>query len=531
MVGLVLGNHYHHEARNQLRSAQRQGALLSRLQVTMSDFHPEREFIPVMRNPTRFQAAQNEFLQRVNRVETLLHQIQSSTSPEDIASVQPFLEAFEAELESYAEQLETVLEEIDPATLQPDDVPVVQQKLNDFIDSPVSLRLFRFSDELITLIERAEYQNQLAEAALDRSEIIRVEIIVVSVLLSIGIAMMSAVYTSYAIARPIKIVTKVAQQVTQKADFSLQVPITTQDEVGSLASSLNQLIERIEDYTRELQDTQTQLIQTEKMSSLGQMVAGIAHEINNPVNFIYGNLSYTKIYTEDLLGLVHLYRQHYPNATPEIQERIEAIDLDFLNEDLPKLLSSMKLGADRIRQLVLSLRNFSRLDEAETKLSDLHEGIDSTLLLLGNRLKHEIDVVKHYGDLPLVECYPAQINQVFMNIIGNAIDALLENKDQISKKITIQTEAQQDWVKICIQDNGSGIPQTIMSKLFDPFFTTKPIGQGTGLGLAICYQIVEKHHGKIQVHSTIGKGAEFIIMLPIKHHMPLLSSNLKEGEE
>ncbi|UBF26398.1 histidine kinase [Kovacikia minuta CCNUW1] len=281
---------------------------------------------------------------------------------------------------------------------------------------------------------------------------------------------------------------------------------------------------------RELQQTQTQLIQTEKMSGLGQLVAGVAHEINNPVNFIYGNLKHATEYTQDLIELLNLYQQIYPDPAPQINHHIEKIDLNFLLEDLPKLLSSMKLGADRIRQIVLSLRNFSRLDEAEMKAVDIHEGIDSTLLILQNRLKGKvehpaIEVVKQYGDLPLVECFAGQLNQVFMNLLSNAIDALhsYDNQRSVSEirqnpsKITITTELQKpNHVRIKVADNGPGMTEAVRARLFDPFFTTKSVGKGTGLGLSISYQIiVEKHGGKLQCISETGAGAAFLIDIPL----------------
>jgi len=348
---------------------------------------------------------------------------------------------------------------------------------------------------------------------------LRNRIILGSMLISALIAVALADKTSRAIAQPIETVTNVAQQVTREANFNLQVPVTTQDEIGVLAVSFNQLIQRVSEYTQELKQTQSQLIQTEKMSSLGQMVAGIAHEINNPVNFIRGNIDYANKYIQDLTDLVTLYQEYYPNPPDAILERIEDIELEFLREDLPKTLSSMKMGADRIREIVVSMRNFSRSDDGNMKSADIHEGIDSTLVILNHRLKQGIQVIKQYGKLPAVECSPAQLNQVFMNVIGNAIDALEEVKKGdkgYSPTIWISTEVTPDnTVTVKIRDNGPGIAAGCAQQIFDPFFTTKSIGKGTGLGLAISYQIVAKHHGKIEVNSQIGQGTEFVITLPV----------------
>jgi signal transduction histidine kinase len=303
----------------------------------------------------------------------------------------------------------------------------------------------------------------------------------------------------------------------------LRVAVTSGDEVGILALSLNQLIQWVEQYTQDLRQAiedlktaQAQLIQTEKMSSLGHMVAGIAHEINNPVGFIHGNITPASEQIQDLLSLVYLYQKNCSQLIPEIEAKLTEIDLDFIAEDLPKLLGSMKMGTQRIREIVLSLRNFSRLDEADIKRSDLHEGIENTLLILNHRFKSNIELVKQYGDIPLIECYPAQLNQVFMNIIANAIDALEAVKIPRKPQITIETlQINAEEVQVRIRDNGLGIPDHIKPKLFDPFFTTKEIGKGTGIGLAICYKIIENHHGKIDVVSEYGQGAEFIITLPI----------------
>jgi len=273
----------------------------------------------------------------------------------------------------------------------------------------------------------------------------------------------------------------------------------------------------------ELQQAQTQLVQAEKMSSLGQMVAGIAHEINNPVSFIFGNISYIKEYTRSLIKLLEMYRDEFPEAPPAIQSEMDALDLNFLLDDLPKILSSMKVGAIRIRDIVRSLRSFSRLDESAMKSVNLHEGIDSTLMILEHRLKAQSDspliqVVKEYGELPLVECYAGQLNQVFMNIIANAIDALEEQKSNPGI-IRIRTEVEGTFVAIAISDNGTGMTDKVKQRIFDPFYTTKAIGSGTGMGLAISHSIiVEKHKGEINCISDVGKGTEFIIKIPIVSH-------------
>lgn len=306
----------------------------------------------------------------------------------------------------------------------------------------------------------------------------------------------------------------------------------------------------------ELKQTQTQLVQSEKMSSLGQLVAGVAHEINNPVNFIHGNIYPASQYVQELLDLLELYQTHFPEAPPEIEDKIEEMDLEFVAADLPKIIASMKVGADRIREIVHSLRTFSRLDEAEVKAVDIHEGIDSTLMILRSRLKTsylryegneycrpDIQIEKHYGDLPQVQCHAGQLNQVFMNIFSNAIDVLDEvaiaqgcaasgnpHAPEMSlPTIRIATETVQydgagedstepvwqEWIRIRIADNGWGMPEEVRQRIFDPFFTTKPVGKGTGLGMSISYQIVtERHGGRLECISTPGQGTEFVIEIP-----------------
>ncbi|MBW4615266.1 MAG: GAF domain-containing protein [Desmonostoc vinosum HA7617-LM4] len=310
------------------------------------------------------------------------------------------------------------------------------------------------------------------------------------------------------------------------------------------AQFLNQTKDQTEKLTQalyNLQQTQTQLIQTEKMSSLGQLVAGVAHEINNPVNFIYGNINHVSEYAQDLLDILKLYQQDCPNPSCEIRELAQEIDLEFAIEDLPKTLSSMKIGVDRIRQIVLGLRNFSRLDQAEMKPVNIHEGIDSTLLILQHRFKAKpespaIELVKEYGDLPLIACYAGQLNQVFMNVLSNAIDAVEDYREskleprngQIIICTTIgKLKDNTKSVVIRIADNGLGIPEDLKTRICDPFFTTKPVGKGTGLGLSISYQIVvDKHGGIFKCDSQPGLGTEFWIEIPIHqiiHRSELIS--------
>ncbi len=315
---------------------------------------------------------------------------------------------------------------------------------------------------------------------------------------------------------------------------------------------LKQQSQELEETLKRLQQA-PQLLHTEKMSSLGRLVAGIAHEINNPVNFVYGNLIHVQEYAQNLLELVHLYQKNYPDTEPEIQAKEEALDVEFLQKDLVKILGSMKSGCDRIRQIVLSLRNFSRMDEAEFKLVDIHDGIDSTLVILRHRLNSKLghpalELIKDYGKLSQVECFPGQLNQVFMNLLANAIEALEETIDPENwnletpshtpvfnqlptPTITIHTSmVDSDWVKIAIADNGSGMPERVREKIFEPFFTTKPVGKGTGMGLSISYQlIVEKHGGKLNCFSTLGKGTEFVIQIPVKQEDRMLNRSTTES--
>jgi signal transduction histidine kinase len=377
----------------------------------------------------------------------------------------------------------------------------------------------------------------------------------IAALISISLSLL----ISRSIVKPIQKLVEATQSVA-KGNFEQSIQIQTGDELSQLANAFNEMSHQLQhtlillaqqneelevrvgqrtaelsQALRDLQQTHAQLIQSEKMSSLGQLVAGVAHEINNPVNFIYGNLGYINTYTQDLLRLTNRYQQQYPNPPTDFQAQLEEIDLPFLKEDLAKILKSMQVGADRIREIILSLRNFSRLDEAEFKVADIHEGIDSTLMILQHRLKATssrpaIEVVKQYGQIPPIECYPGQLNQVLMNLLTNAIDALEDsNRDRSYEDIenspniiTIKTQIENyQRLAISISDNGIGISESVITKLFDPFFTTKPVGKGTGLGLSISYQIItEKHRGQLFCESKPGDGTTFTLEIPISQNLP-----------
>ena len=350
------------------------------------------------------------------------------------------------------------------------------------------------------------------------------------------------------IAKPLNELITVADNISAgKLDITLE--LKREDEIGRLATSFNimatqlnttfsnlenskaELENRVEERTQELQNalvilrnTQAQMLQAEKMSALGQTVAGVAHEINNPVNFIHANIQYIQTYIKDLLELVVIYQEYFPETPEFLQYKIDEIELEFIKEDSAKILKSMNIGSVRIREIVKSLRSFSRLDEADYKQVDIHEGIDNTLLILQHRLKNNstqsaIKIIKDYAQIPLVECYAGKLNQVFMNILGNAIDALTEFRtSDIIATISISTQViDKNYVRICIADNGTGINEEVSKNIFNPFFTTKPVGKGTGLGLSISYQIiVETHKGKIYCDSELGKGTKFVIEIPIR---------------
>ncbi|NJK40116.1 MAG: HAMP domain-containing protein [Oscillatoriales cyanobacterium SM2_3_0] len=495
----------------------------------------------LVKEPERFQSNYAEFLEYTEAAREAWAELEDSYEAAESAGIRETDEELDVfnnvqkkyggALDNYEQQVRTIVESVDLLDNSPESIAANQEIFLALGRNPIINELDDFIHGLEDLVDAVIDERVEAEEALHHASRLRSEILTASILLSMIVAAWIALYTSRTICQPVRSATEFADQVKQTGDFSLQAPVTTNDEIGYLTAALNQLVGRVRELMEDQQRTRAHLMQAEKMSSLGQMVAGVAHEINNPVNFIHGNVTHAENYTQDLLNLIDLYQTHYPDPPEEIQEELEAIELDFLKEDIGGLLKSMRVGTERIREIVLSLRNFSRLDEAALKVVDLHEGIDSTLLILQNRFKAkpdypEIKVIKTYGKLPPVECYPSQLNQVLMNILSNGLDAIEEwNRDRPPEavkadpgSIQIRTElADQDWVKISVVNSGREIPSQVREKLFDPFFTTKPIGKGTGLGLSISYQIVtEKHHGKLWCNSIPNQGAEFVIQVPVR---------------
>jgi signal transduction histidine kinase len=521
-AGLLIGRNHLQQARHQMIMADEESHLFSTLQGELLEIQWHQQgIVPLLNKKPMLLQEASELKTNVAEAEKLFSQLEEFSQSTSQADLQALLKQYDGTISLYFQQLRTLLDQISPLASEPQQVPKTQELIQQFSQSRTALDFYEVSQELNKIAKTVRDRQEEADQDLNQASVLQALIIIGSILLSTAIAATLAIYTSTIIVRPLQTLTQVAQKVTQESNFDLQASVTTTDEVATLADSLNQLIQQVKYLLKEQKaEAEARLIQSEKLSSLGRMIAGIAHEINNPVNFIYGNLGSAKTYINDLFDLLQTYKAEFPDFNQVIEAKKEEIDFEFIEEDLPKLIKSIEFGAERTREIIRSLKDFSRLDNCEAQSVNLHACIDNALLILQNRLKKGIKVVCNYGDIQPVTGYTGLLYQVFMNLLINAIDALEEKVAQDTQfvpVITINTESMNsDWVVVRIADNGPGIPTENQEKIFDTFFTTKPRGIGTGLGLAITHQIiVEKHGGKLTLNSELNSSTEFAVILPV----------------
>ncbi|MBD1814678.1 ATP-binding protein [Microcoleus vaginatus DQ-U2] len=542
-VGMLVGTHYYRRINNQVH-LDRESQLLHKLQVALVRTQNSQEWLIYgIDKPQIFDSKYQQLQKNIYSLKELLSEVKKPKYLKQIKGISKFRNTCDSLLSNYIYQLEIVNKKISQLPNNPAQQSVKRKLLSNVARNKTGLQLDTAVNDIAAIIDRAQEQEDAGREDLLRAQALRVQIILGSMALSIVVAAVLAGFTSRAIAKPLAAVTKIAQRVTEESNFQLQVPVTSTDEVGVLAASLNQLIQKVNQLLQELKsEQQTQILQNEKMATLGRMLAGVAHEVNNPINFIYANIDPARNYVEDILDLLKTYETQIANPPAAVLAKGEEIDIDFLKEDLIKIFDSMQVGAERAKAIILSLKDFSRLDEAAPHPVDLHACIDSSLLILNSRIKQGIEVVCNYGNIPSVEGYMGLLYQVFVNLLNNALDAV-EEKAKIEKtsseeakkqsasdsskqeapsfspRIVIATEyLDDDSVVVRISDNGMGIAPESQEKMFETFFTTKPRGVGTGLGLAIGREIiVKKHGGTINFWSEVGTGTEFSIALPIKY--------------
>ena len=522
--GLLVGNSYFQTAREKAILVHQEDILLNNLQrgILGSLIH-QQKIIATLDQPDKLPKEIAELNTEIDKLELQFTKFQNFTQIQKNGNLFDWSQKYQQNINSYIQLLKELVEKVSQLDVQSNKNPEIRQLILKVYQIKNVEKFSDFADSLETLGETIKQTKEPASLAYNHALKVQYVIIIVSMATSILIANILALSTSKIITQPILEVTNIARKVTNEENFDLQISINIQDEIGDLANSLNLLIQQVK-HLLEIQqaESQSKLIQSEKMSSLWQMLAGIAHEINNPVNLISGNLIHAHKYVDDLFRLLKTYQSEIPQTPPQVQAVAEEIDLEFLAEDIPKLFQSMTIGAERTKEIVRSLKDFVRVDENKSQLLDIPFCLDSTLLILNNRLKNKISVIKNYGEIPQITGYTGLLYQVFMNLLSNAIDAIEEKSAQnseFSPAINITTERQEnDWVLIKIIDNGSGIPPENQQKIFENFFTTKPRGVGTGLGLAITHEIVvKKHQGKITFHSDSNQGTEFTIFLPIYH--------------
>lgn len=515
ITGLTISNNQLQQARQQMVSADAERGYITKIQTEVLQTRlNQQQIIFLLENPQKLEKSYVYFLRDLTELETLFAEFPNTIDPGESKILRQMIDEHHVILRQYWVKAEAIYEKNHLLNLQPNELLLARQVLIEFGNSNVARKLDQLSQHLEALAEEVDEKEKSANLALAAAEVTRTKILTVSILLSIACATLLALFTSRAIAQPLKTTTEVAQRVTQEGNFHLQVPVVAEDEVGILAKTLNQLISQVEQLLAEQKAEATrQLMQNEKMASLGRMLAGIVHEINNPINCVYGNLTPLNEYIKDLRQLLDTWENSVPQPPATVNAIAQEIDLDFLKQDLPKLLDSMQFGAVRARQILLSLKDFSRLDTVQPSSVNLHDCLESTLLILHSRVKKGVTITRNYGEIPAIEGYTGFLYQVFMNLLTNALDAL---EDVPDPEITITTKRQgSDWVTICIRDNGCGIVPENQEKIFESFFTTKPRGVGTGLGLALSHQIVvEKHGGQLTVESKVNQGTEFIVTLP-----------------
>jgi two-component system, NtrC family, sensor kinase len=518
-TGVAIASRYIEQARRQIAIAEAQRSYIIQLQANVLQTRlSQHQMILLVGQPKRLKKQQEKFLENLKNLEALLLEIPTAIANDEADRLKQLVVSYQNVLEEYRQQSEIVFERSQILELPADRILAARESLIEFASSAPAIRLDQLSQDLEVLIAVVEAKDRKIQGAIASAETLGIQIISISVLLSVAVAAWLVFYTSRAIARPLKAATHVVKQVTQDSNFELQAPVVGEDEVGILVTTLNQLIFQVKQLMAEQQAEATrQLIQNEKMASLGRLVSGIAHEMNNALNSIYGNMSFIDEYSGSLLDLIDAWEETAIVPPAMVQELADTVELELLKTDLPDVLQAMREGTDRARTILHSLQDFSRLETTHPHRVNLHDCLNSTLLILNDRLKTGITVVRNYGNIPEIEGYAGFLYQVFMNLLTNAIDAL--ESIVSNKQIIITTEClENDWVGVRIRDNGGGIPVENLDKIFDTFFTTKPRGVGTGLGLAISQQIViEKHGGRLTVESEVGTGTEFAIALPIKH--------------